>query len=62
MARRFAAALAAALLRVGQATPPAAPAGTSCANLAALTIPNITIKSSTRSRPGRLRRRAPPAD
>ena len=47
MARRFAAALTAALLPVvGQATTPAAPAGTSCANLAALTIPNITIKSS----------------
>ena len=47
MARRFAAALTAALLLVlGQATTPAAPAGTSCANLAALTIPNITIKSS----------------
>src|SRR6185436_15234510 len=47
MARRFAAALAAALLPLlGQAIPTAAPGGTSCANLAALTIPNITIKSS----------------
>ena len=47
MVRRFSAALAAALLPVvGQATMPAAAPGTSCANLAALTIPNITIKSS----------------
>src|SRR6185295_13829725 len=47
MVRRFSAALAAALLPVvGQATMPAAPAGTPCANLAALTIPNITIKSA----------------
>src|SRR6185436_16288881 len=47
MARRFAAALVAAMLPLlGQAIPTAAPGGTSCANLAALTIPNITIKSS----------------
>ena len=47
MTVRFPVAFAVALLPlVGQATAPAAPAGTSCANLAALTIPNITIKSA----------------
>jgi pimeloyl-ACP methyl ester carboxylesterase len=47
MSRRFATALVAAMLPVfGQATTPAAAAGTSCANLAALTIPNVTIKSA----------------
>ena len=47
MTVRFPVAFAVALLPlVGQAAAPAAPAGTSCANLAALTIPNITIKSA----------------
>src|SRR4051812_30963361 len=48
MARRLALALAAALVPVlAQIATPAAAAGTACTNLAALTIPNVTIKSST---------------
>ena len=47
MTVRFPVAFAVALLPlVGPPAAPAAPAGTSCANLAALTIPNITIKSA----------------
>jgi feruloyl esterase len=47
MTVRFPVAFAVALLPlVGQAAAPAAPAGTACANLAALTIPSITIKSA----------------
>src|SRR6185295_7217911 len=47
MVRRFSAALAAALVPVlAQVATPAASAGTACANLAALTIPSVTIKSS----------------
>ena len=48
MSRRLAAALAVALVPVlAQVATPAASAGTSCANLAALTMPNVTIKSAT---------------
>jgi len=47
MTVRLSAALAVALLPlIGQAAAPAGPGGTSCDNLAALTIPNITIKSA----------------
>jgi feruloyl esterase len=47
MFRRLAAALAAALVPlIAQVATPAASAGTSCANLAALTIPNVTIRSA----------------
>ena len=64
MSRRLAAALAVALVPVlAQVATPAASAGTSCANLAALTIPNVTIKSATPeagravlARPGSARR------
>src|SRR5213595_247088 len=47
--RDFAAALAVALIPVLAATvaPAAAGSGTACANLAALTIPNVTIRSAT---------------
>ena len=46
MTARLSAAVAVALAPlIGQAVTPAAP-GTSCSNLAALTIPNITIKSA----------------
>src|SRR5471032_2680748 len=45
---RFAAALAIALIPVlAQVATPAASAGTSCTSLAALTMPNVTIKSAT---------------
>jgi feruloyl esterase len=48
MSRRLAAALVVALIPVlAQVVTPAASTGTSCANLAALTIPNVTIKSAT---------------
>ena len=48
MSRRLAAALAVALVpMLAQVATPAASAGTSCSNLAALTIPNVTIKSAT---------------
>jgi feruloyl esterase len=48
MSRRLFAALVVALIPVlAQVVTPAASAGTSCANLAALTIPNVTIKSAT---------------
>ncbi len=48
MLRRLAFALAAALVpTLAQVATPAASAGTACANLAALTIPNVTIKSAT---------------
>src|SRR4030081_2796406 len=48
MLRRLAAALALAIVPVAaQVATPAASAGTACANLAALTIPNVTIKSAT---------------
>ncbi len=48
MSRRLAAALAVALVPVlARVATPAASAGTSCVNLAALTIPNVTIKSAT---------------
>lgn len=48
MTRRLFAGLVVALIpMLGQTITPAASAGTSCANLAALTIPNVTIKSAT---------------
>jgi feruloyl esterase len=48
MTRRLAFALAAALVPVlAQVATPAASAGTACSSLAALTIPNVTIKSAT---------------
>ena len=50
MSRRLALALAFAVTLVpvlAQVATPAASAGTACANLAALTIPNVTIKSAT---------------
>jgi feruloyl esterase len=48
MLRRLALALAAALVpTLAQVATPAASGGTACANLAALTIPNVTIKSAT---------------
>ncbi len=48
MARRLVAALVIALIPViAHVATPAAAAGTSCLNLAALTIPNVTIKSAT---------------
>ena len=48
MVRRLAAALALAIVPVAaQVATSAASAGTACANLAALTIPNVTIKSAT---------------
>ncbi len=48
MTRRLFAGLVVALIpMLGRAITPAASAGTSCANLAALTIPNVTVKSAT---------------
>jgi feruloyl esterase len=48
MARRLVAALVIALIPViAHVATPTAAAGTSCLNLAALTIPNVTIKSAT---------------
>ena len=48
MSRRLALALAASLVPVlARTAAPAASTGTACTNLAALTIPNVTIKSST---------------
>src|SRR4051795_6421353 len=48
MSRRLAAALAAALVPVlAQVATPAATGGTACSNLAALTIPNVTVRSAT---------------
>ena len=48
MSRRLALAFAAALVpALAQVVTPAAAAATACANLAALTIPNVTIKSAT---------------
>src|SRR5471032_554337 len=47
MTRRLIAGLALALIPLlGEAITPAVSAGTSCSNLAALTIPNVTIKSA----------------
>src|SRR6476646_2508685 len=47
MTRRLAAAFALALTPlVAEVTTPAASTGTACASLAALTIPNVTIKSA----------------
>src|SRR5580765_2907175 len=47
MTRRLAAAFAVALSPLATTVvSPAAPAGTTCASLAALTIPNVTIKSA----------------
>ena len=48
MSRRLAFALAVAVTpTLAQVVMPAASAGTACANLAALTLPNVTIKSAT---------------
>src|SRR3954470_20132420 len=48
MTRRMLAALVAAMIPlVAEVAAPAASNGTACGNLAALTIPNITIKSAT---------------
>jgi feruloyl esterase len=48
MPRRLFTALALALIpALAQTIAPAASAGTSCANLAALTIPNVTVRSAT---------------
>jgi len=48
MTRRLLAALAVAMIPLfGEAITSAAPGGTSCASLAALTIPTVTIKSAT---------------
>src|SRR5438874_13232157 len=48
MTRRFVAAFALALTPLfAEVSTPAASTGTACANLAALTIPNVTIKSAT---------------
>src|SRR5712691_11088094 len=48
MSRRLLAGLVVAMIPlVGEAIVPASSAGTACANLAALTIPNITIKSAS---------------
>src|SRR5450755_4608040 len=53
MTRRLLTGFAVALIPVlAQASVPAASAGTSCANLAALTIPNVTIRSATAMAPG----------
>ena len=53
MLRRLAVAFAAALVpTLAQVATPAASAGTACANLAALTIPNVTIKSAHADRGG----------
>src|SRR3954452_18152576 len=47
MSRRLAAALAAALVPVlAQVATPAATGGTACSSLAALTIPNVTVRSA----------------
>ncbi|MGH9143002.1 MAG: tannase/feruloyl esterase family alpha/beta hydrolase, partial [Vicinamibacterales bacterium] len=48
MFRRLALALASAFVPVvASIATPAASAGTACANLAALTLPNVTVKSAT---------------
>src|SRR5215208_6774342 len=53
MTRRMLAALiVAAVPLAAQTTTPAAGAGTSCANLAALTIPSVTIRSATATAAG----------
>src|SRR5262245_15013923 len=44
--RVFAGVVVAAVAWLGQVPTPASPAGTACANLAALTIPNVTVRAA----------------